>query len=405
MIKKCLILLSLLIFILFCTSCTKESPKTTLQISVWGAKTQMDTFYELIGDFEKQNPNIKVEVIHIPQNYFQKLHLLIASNLTPDIIMINNINGKLYIESDKFEPLNKYFDNELSKNMFYSAAISPFIYHNKLYAIPRDISNMVIYYNKDIFDKNKINYPDENWTLADLLNISQKLTNNDNFGIGFEKNSLYWLPLIFPQGGGILNENLEVIINEERTKELIQFYSDLRNKYHVAPAQAEQASVTTSQMFLQNKLAMHICGMWCNGLYKKQKDLNYRTINLPKGDYPFITDASGYSISKTSKHKNEAWKLIKFLSSKSAQQKLSADGLILPARNDCQSDEWYAFTSTLDNTIPTPICSNYQEILDILNENLEKIFDNGELVNKNINDKIKLKLEKIVQRGIIYETE
>ena len=391
MIKKYVVLLLIIVCSIFCTSCQNNTEKTKIQFSLWGAKTQMDVMYKLISDFERQNPDIEVEVIHIPQNYFQKLHLLIASNLAPDVIMINNINGRLYIENGNFEKLDKYFDNKISQNMFFKAAITPFTYNDNIYALPKDISNMVIFYNKAIFDKNNIPYPDENWTLTDLLNISKKLTTKDTFGIGFEKNSLYWLPLIYPHGGGILNQKSEVIINELQTKNLLQFYSDLRNKYHVAPYQSEQASVTTSQLFLQNKIAMHICGMWCYGLYKKQLNLNFGTINLPKGNFPFITDASGYAISKTSKHKNEAWKLIKFLSQKTSQEKLSDDGLILPSRTDCIKSDMNAFTSNLENSVPTPICSNYQELLDTLNESLEKVFDKGELVNQNIDDKIKLK--------------
>ncbi len=122
MIKKYGILLFVFITLILCSSCQKASLKTKIQFSLWGAKTQMDVMYELISDFEKENPNIEVEIIHIPQNYFQKLHLLIASNLTPDVVMINNINGRLYIENNRFEILNDYFDNDISKDVFFEAS-------------------------------------------------------------------------------------------------------------------------------------------------------------------------------------------------------------------------------------------------------------------------------------------
>ena len=179
MIKKCLLLFFIFVCLLFCSSCKNDSYQKSLKISIWGAKTQIDTFSGLIRDFEKQNPDIKVDIIHIPQNYFQKIHLLIASNLTPDIVMINNINGKLYIENNIFEPLDKYFDDEISKDMFYSASVFPFVYKEQLYAIPRDVSNMAIFYNKKLFNEKNVEYPNENWSLNDLLSIAQKLTTKD----------------------------------------------------------------------------------------------------------------------------------------------------------------------------------------------------------------------------------
>ena len=65
-------------------------------------------------------------------------------------------------------------------------------------------------------------------------------------------------------------------MDSKKSKDSLQFYSDLRNKYHVSPKAEEQSSLTTSQLFLQGKVAMHICGRWCSLTYKKDKLRNLK---------------------------------------------------------------------------------------------------------------------------------
>lgn len=63
--------------------------KTTIKFSSWGSQTETALLIPLIKQFESENPDIKVEFIHIPQNYFQN-SLLFASNLAPDVVFVNN---------------------------------------------------------------------------------------------------------------------------------------------------------------------------------------------------------------------------------------------------------------------------------------------------------------------------
>ena len=64
--------------------------KTVLRFSSWGSQSETALLLPLIKEFERKNPDIKIEFLHIPQNYFQKLHLLFASNLAPDVVFLNN---------------------------------------------------------------------------------------------------------------------------------------------------------------------------------------------------------------------------------------------------------------------------------------------------------------------------
>lgn len=364
-----------------------SEPKVTIQFASWGSQSEVEIIKPIIEQFEEENPDIKVDFIHIPQNYFQKIHLLFASNLAPDVIFINNLYLPIYANAGVLEELT------VKPGVFFKKSLESLSYKGKLYAVPRDISNLVIFYNKDIFKKYHVKIPSRYWSFDDFLKIAQKLTvdtNNDGktdiWGISFEDLPLFYLPYLMSEGGGFLSDDTNsIIINSPSSQKGLKFYSDLRNKYHVAPTAAESSSETMAQMFLEGKLAMQLSGRWLVPKYREEAKFNWGDIRFPSGDKGSIVplDSSGWALAKKSKHKKEALKLIKFLSSKSSIEKFSKSGLIVPARLDVANGSFLedkqpssnVFINTIKTAKPTPVSVNYNEIQDDLKEKNNILFN------------------------------
>lgn len=370
---------------MFCLIKNNHFPnKTILQFASWGSESEIRILKPILSDFEKENPEIRIDFLHIPQNYFQKIHLLFASNTSPDVIFINNQYLPIYANAKVLEDLTPYSkDFELDK--FYKKSIDALTYENKTYAIPRDISNLVIYYNKDIFKKYNVPYPNKNWTFDDFLKTSQKLTHAPEvFGISFEEEPLFYLPYLTSNGGEFSPiEEFE----SKNSQSALQFYTDLRNKYHVAPLKTESASATMAQMFLQKRLAMHLSGRWLVPKYRQEADFDWDIINFPNGKNGSVvpTDASGWAISKSSKHKKEAIQLIKYLSSKESSEKFTQSGLIVPARVEVANSKIFlntqkpqnaqTFLSIIETSKPTTVTVNYRQVLDSIKSKTEYLFN------------------------------
>lgn len=367
----------LFISLVFLCGCSQKNQKTLIEFASWGSKSEVDILIPLLKGFEKENPDIKVEFMHIPQNYFQKIHLLFASNTSPDVIFINNLYLPVYANAGVLEPIN------LTENVFYPQALEALSFKGELYAIPRDLSNLVIFYNKDIFDKKHVAYPSENWTFKDFLNTAQKLTDKNTFGISFEEDPLFYLPYLMSNGGGILPDELK----KEESQKSLDFYADLRKKYHVAPERSENASATMAQMFLQGRMAMYLSGRWMVPKIREEAQFDWDIAKFPKGTKGSIVqlDASGWAISKSSKHKREALKLIEYLSSKQSIEAFTKSGLIVPARKDVANSEIFLngqkpenakiFLDIISESKPTPVTVDYREILDNLKTQMEPRFN------------------------------
>lgn len=371
--------------IMFLCGCTPKDTRTVVQFSSWGSKSEIDILKPILENFEKENPDIKINFMHIPQNYFQKIHLLFASNTEPDVIFINNLYLPVYANAGLLEDLTKYCTAD---NQFYPKALEALSYNGKVYAIPRDISNLVVYYNKDLFDKKNLPYPDKNTTLDEFLQLAIKLKDKDIFGISFEEEPLFYLPYLMSEGGGILSDDLKTdILNTHESKRAIEFYANLRKKFHVSPTRSESASATMAQMFLQGKIAMHISGRWLVPKYRESAEFDWDITQFPKGTKGSIVplDASGWAISAKSNNKEEAMRLIKYLSSKESLEKFSESGLIVPARIDAANSKYFLdgkkpknaqiFLDVIQTSKPTPVSVNYNEIIDRTKQKLEVEFN------------------------------
>lgn len=362
------------------------SKQTELKFSSWGSQSEVLIIKKLIHQFEVQNPDIKVTFMHIPQNYFQKLHLLFASNQEPDVIFVNNHYLQMYIHAGLLEDLTPYFSS--AESAFFSQALDCFKSENKLYAIPRDISNLVIFYNKDIFKQKNVQMPYKLENLSELKEIAIKVNDSNHFAINTEEIPLYLLLFLASNGGGVIDDDKKnIIIDSHNSVNAINLYRDFSQKYHISPTKSEIGSMTTAQMFVNKKLAMYISGRWMVPKFRETIEFNWDIIPFPHSKNKLYIDSSGWAISKKSKNKEAAIKLVDFLASKQSSEYFCKSGLIIPARKEVAYSNLFldpnlkpnnsvAFLDTIIFSKPTPTNENYNKINDIIAEKLQ-IFING----------------------------
>lgn len=324
-----------LILVSFLLSACTENLAEEITFSSWGSITETKILNKIISDFESENPNIKINFIHIPQNYFQKLHLLFASSNAPDVVFINNLYLPLYV---------KHLEEiEINQSEYYPQSVEALSFDGKVYAVPRDISNFVFYYNKNFVN------PPENRNFEEFIKSIKN--SNVKFGVSYERD-IYWaMPYILTLG-------------EERG---LEFYKDLEGKY--APTPAEIGSSTLAQMFLEGKIGYYLSGRWMYPKISESADFSWGIVNFP-GTVP--ADASGWAISKSSGHKAAAMKFINYLSSEKSSKYFAQTGLIMPARIDSSKyvKDSEVFLKAIENSKVMPIDKDYKKNRDKINKEL-----------------------------------
>lgn len=399
---------------------SQTNQKAVIRFSTWGSAEEIAVIRSLIEEFEAKHPDTQVDLIHIPENYFQKLHILIAGDLTPDVMFVNSLSFPMYAENDIFAPLDSYLSvkdaTTLSRSTFFEAAVKALSWEGHVYAVPRDVSNLVVFYNRDLFDQAGLNPPNANWTLEDMRTLGQKLTRDldgdgsrDQFGVSFlAKPPLFWLPFVWSQGGDVFNPEMSrFVMGQPVAVNALQFYADLRNRWHAAPTRMEVGSASMSQLFLQGKLAIMVSGRWTVPVLRQQAKFNWDVAPFPTGKNGSRVgiDASGYAISRKTANPDACWALVSFLSSRQAQEAFAQSGLIVPARKDVAQAPAFlsappahgrVFIDIIESGVPTHVPERWNEIAEELNLALEPVWE-GTQTAKDAMDGVAPKIEKLLQ--------
>ncbi len=76
------------------------------------------------------------------------------------------------------EPLGPYLDQSslIREEDFYPETIAPFRWNGTLMCIPQNLSSLVVYYNKNLFDEAGLAYPSADWTWEGFLQTALALT-------------------------------------------------------------------------------------------------------------------------------------------------------------------------------------------------------------------------------------
>ena len=335
MLKKLIILI--LLPLLFCSCTSKKNEEITF--SSWGSVTETKILKQIIKDFEKENPQIKINFIHAPQNYFQKLHLLFAANQAPDVLFINNLYLPIY--ASKLENLSEL----INKKDFYQQSIEAMSIDGKLLAIPRDISTLVFYRNKNLIQE----------TPKDLNELRNIISKSKKYGISYERDCYYLFPYTLTMNESIFSP-----------KKSLEYYKSLEGYY--APTPSEVGSSTLAQMFINGNIGLYLSGRWIYPKLKQDVDFSWDVILFP-GLVPL--DSSGWAIAKDSMHKSSAKKFVQYLTSEKSSEYFLSTGLIVPARiNIAQRIDNKVFLDSINNSRVLKIDKNYKKKIDKMNKEL-----------------------------------
>ncbi|MEC0261467.1 sugar ABC transporter substrate-binding protein [Bacillus subtilis] len=302
------------------TSSGDSKNGVTLRILVWNNNpegTKLEN--EIFKAFEKENPGVNVEMVYAPYDKFNdKFLTMSAGGDQPDLVWIQPSAFGQLVSKNVLMDLS---DKEINKDEYLPNILEMGKVDGKQYALIRDAATFQMGYNKDMFDEAGVPYPSDDWTWDDFLNAAKKLTKVEGgktvqFGI-----ENYYTGEILVQNGGsyISQDGKTVTVDSPETIEAIQFGSDLINKYKVQPTSAQAQGM--SNLFLTGKAGMKLMGPWDWADTEKNVSFEWDVAPMPAGKAGNVSAASylPIGIGKGTKHPEEAFELLKFLSTGKGQ--------------------------------------------------------------------------------------
>ena len=302
--------------------------KTVLRIGTGDSGDGLRPHEDIIVQFEQANPDIEVRIEPVAgSDYYGRLMEQVTADNAPDIMQIGDDAVPMFVQQGALVELGPYIKGKypLDSGIYLPGVFQPGAWQGRQYLLPKDFSPLAVYYNKRLFSQYNIPYPKDGWTWDDFVKTAQALTRDtdgdsqpDVWGVqlpaawpsGFE----YW---VAAAGGKLISEDgkkFEGYMDSPATLAALQFYTDLYNRYKVAPPPVDIKTFGGGNAeFANAHAAMLILGRWPQADLRARGNIELGVVGMPVGKVRAnVLLWSGFGIYGGSQHKEEAWRFLRF---------------------------------------------------------------------------------------------
>lgn len=346
--------------------------KIKLRMTTWSTADSYEMQKSVLDNYMKEHPNVEITFESVPDGYDQKLIAQFAIGDAPDIIMLGETHIPIFSKNGGLADLTELAagTNGINPGEFYEDIVNYGKYKDKLYAMPKDWTNMAILYNKKLFDEANIPYPKAGWTWDELYETAKKLTKTENgktvqWGFklpGTDQRRVQ--PLVLAYGDGIVSPDgstYQGYMNSPGTVQALQWLSDAYHKDKIMPNSTDTDSFKGIDMFAAGKVAMDFNGRWPIEKYMEDPQLEFGTVPLPvgpKGANNFVF-YGGWGIYEKSPNKEAAWDVIKYMTSRGGAEIFGDFGFVAykpvaEEKGQATDPNYKSFTDEIPNTKTMP---------------------------------------------------
>lgn len=170
--------------------------------------------------------------------YYDKLTTtLLAGSADYDVMYVSDDWTPEWIEAQTLAPLNQFFENPDLVSPDFSLEALSLSPDREVYGFPSEGDTAWLFYRVDLLEEAGLSVP-ETWD--EFLSAAIALNNPpERYGtlFGAKPDEAIWdfMHYLFGFGGGVVDENYNVIVNNETAVEALTFYAGLLNEYGVVP--------------------------------------------------------------------------------------------------------------------------------------------------------------------------
>jgi multiple sugar transport system substrate-binding protein len=320
----------------------------TITIWVGWSARELKEFKKIVAEYDKKNADVNVKVVGGIND--DKITAAIRSGNVPDVVSsFTSANVGSYCKSGAWIDLKPLLQKDkIDVNMFPKTTQYYTQYNGKRCALPFLADVYGLYYNKKMFKAAGLKGPPK--TMSQLTTYAKKLTKRSSNGtikvagynpfLGFYAGNAPDLSSYAPLFGAkyVDSSGKSMLSRDPAWSKLLKWQKNLVDWYGYKNLQKFNAGAadefSASHAFEIGKLAMMIDGEWRVAFIQAEHpELSYATAPAPVDDAKPNLYGGGYvngtiiGIPKGVKHKDQAWKLLKYLTTNPHPLALFSNGI------------------------------------------------------------------------------
>lgn len=372
---------------------------------------QMEIMGEMISQFEKENPEIKVKVEDWPfEDASSKYVTRIKAGDPPDCGYIFVTDLDEFKERGALVPIEDYLPTSMKEDYYEVLLDRNTLEDGKIWAIPAWFSTRLYMYRKDVLDEYGLKIPE---TEEELLNVARTLHNPpEMYGFPFPGKSprhiFRWFGTqLWGRGGDFFTPDMKrVIFNSEAGVEALTFLNEL--KVYFEPGFLQDDEHDVERLFYMGKVP--VVQMYYRVLTNAMNDnpsWEVVTGYVPTPNKVALGIMDSFAIFKTTPERQAAsWKWLEFIATNEYRVKSNLELGFQPVRKSeaeefMKSDEIRKYPAIKDFIDATqysrfePIHPMWNQIQDILGRAIQECFL-GKVTPQQALDEAATKANKIL---------
>lgn len=348
-------ILALLLLLLLLPACNRAaSTDISLRVVFWGGLEEMEVEQANVDAFMAANPGIDVQLESIPDNYLEKLVTSFAAGKPPDVLLLDSVliprflDGEVLLDLQPYLAADESFDPDVYFPAVWDIAVRDDADGRQVYALPKDFTPLVAYFNKRVYDKTGLDYPQPGWSWDDFHADCAAITADtdgdgatDRYGTMITTWLGYNIVWFWQAGGDVLGPSgtrASGYLDSADSIRGVEFFTGLVSD-GLAPDPTSRESLG-GNAFMNGRIGVNISGHWAiPGFKAAEQDANalmgysdIGVVGLPQGkERVTVIYESGWAVAKDSPRKELAVELAKYLSGAECQRRRAAIGLAISA--------------------------------------------------------------------------
>ncbi len=288
-------------------------------------------------DFAKSQSQYTLDISNKPFSQFNQLvTTAIASNSTPDILVVDNPDNARYASTGALADLTDRVKAWGQGDKYFPGPWNSTIFDGKNYGIPLGSNTIVLWINADLAKAAGLDVANPPKTWDDLTNWAAKLTDQSKgvFGITLlskhdETSTFEFLPWVLQQGADLYS------LDSPDAIAALQFWWNLIDKGYAPRDAINNGFAEIYQQFTTGKAAMMFSGTWNLSTLPTDAKFNWVAVPLPYSKKPASSlGGENFTITAASKNIDGAWEYIKFMQDPAYAPTFYSCMNYLPSRSD-----------------------------------------------------------------------
>lgn len=393
----------------------------TITLQVSGDPEETAVYRELVAEYEKRGSG-KVRLVEVgdPGDHIQKLSTGFAADRPPEVFLVNYRNFAPFAARGGIDAAGPRLDRSkaLRREDYYPEPLEAFTYRGVLQCMPQNVSSLVVYYNRDLFEQAGVPLPKRGWSYEDLRQAARRLTGPPvktavrQYGVGLDPGIVRLGAFVWSAGGDLVDDPANptrFTIDTPEGRRGLQAFLDLQGGDRSAPFEEEVDAKGLDARFLDGELAMFFSSRREVPVFRTIKKFEWDVAPFPVIERPAtMLHSDAYCVAKGDRA-DDAWRFVEFAESEAGQRIVARSGRIVPSlKRVAQSPDFLdpskppRSSQVFLDAIPTmrrlPVASTWPEIEDASDLAIKRAYYTELTVDEAL-ERLRVETEPLLERA------